>query len=75
MIRNRCLILKHRGVLCTQISDGYEPRTSLADIKDDSKSRRNQQVYSASPVKATDKCSESGIVYVPLLFVLKLFFM
>lgn len=55
-----CLILKHRGVLCGPVSEGYESRTIPGEYKDDRESRRNQQVYSASPVKTVDKCNDSG---------------
>lgn len=64
-IRNRtldcsCVTLKHRGILCGPISEGYESRTIPNDLKDDPESRRNQQVYSASPVKTVDKNNDSG---------------
>lgn len=55
-----CLILKHRGILCGPISDGYESRAITTDLKEDTENRRNQQVYSASPVKTVDKCNDSG---------------
>lgn len=55
-----CVILKHRGAFCGPISEGYESRTIPGEYKDDRESRRNQQVYSASPVKTVDKCNDSG---------------
>lgn len=55
-----CLILRHRGTLCGPVADGYESRTIPNDIKDDHDNRRNQQVYSASPVKTVDKNNDSG---------------
>lgn len=54
------MTLKHRGILCGPISEGYESRTIPNDLKDDPDSRRNQQVYSASPVKTVDKSNDSG---------------
>lgn len=55
------VILKHRVAFCGPISEGYESRTIPDDLKDDRENRRNQQVYSASPVKTVDKGNESGI--------------
>lgn len=55
-----CVILKHRGAFCGPISEGYESRTIPGEYKDERESRRNQQVYSASPVKTVDKCNDSG---------------
>lgn len=57
-----CVILKHRGAFCGPISEGYESRTIPGEheYKDDRERRRNQQVYSASPVKTVDKCNDSG---------------
>lgn len=60
LLSHRCVTLKHRGILCGPISEGYESRTIPIDLKDDSESRRNQQVYSASPVKTVDKNNDSG---------------
>lgn len=54
------MILKHRGAFCGPISEGYESRTIPGEYKEDRESRRNQQVYSASPVKTVDKCNDSG---------------
>lgn len=42
------------------MSKGYESRTIPNDLKDEHESRRNQQVYSASPVKTVDKHNDSG---------------
>lgn len=56
-----CITLRHRGILCGPISEGYESRTIPNDLKDEHESRRNQQVYSASPVKTVDKHNDSGI--------------
>lgn len=56
-----CITLRHRGILCGPISEGYESRTIPNDLKDEHESRRNQQVYSASPVKTVDKHNVSGI--------------
>lgn len=56
-----CLILKHRGTLCGPVADGYESRTIPNDLKEDHDNRRNQQVYSASPVKTVDKTNDSGM--------------
>lgn len=56
-----CLVLKHRGILCGPVADGYESRTIPNDLKDDHDNRRNQQVYSASPVKTVDKTNDSGM--------------
>lgn len=100
-----CLILNHRGVLCTPISTGYDGRTMGDDLKDgveaqhqlhqlhqqqlaqqqqhqmqshhlhhqhqqqllhhpDDRMMRNQQVYSASPVKTiVDKCNDAEEMY------------
>lgn len=56
-----CIVLKHRGILCGPVADGYESRTIPNDLKDDHDNRRNQQVYSASPVKTVDKTNDSGM--------------
>lgn len=56
-----CLILKHRGIICGPVADGYESRTIPNDLKEDHDNRRNQQVYSASPVKTVDKTNDSGM--------------
>lgn len=42
------------------MAEGYESRTLPGDYKEDHENRRNQQVYSASPVKTVDKGNESG---------------
>lgn len=68
-VTHSCLILKHRGILCGPISDGYESRTIPIDIKEDNDNRRNQ-VYSASPVKTVDKCNDSGKFSNTLFFAL-----
>ncbi|XP_016950327.1 cell adhesion molecule Dscam2 isoform X1 [Drosophila biarmipes] len=53
------LTIKHRRTLCGPIAEGYESRTLPGDYKEDHENRRNQQVYSASPVKTVDKGNES----------------
>ncbi|XP_055385270.1 cell adhesion molecule Dscam2 isoform X2 [Condylostylus longicornis] len=53
------LIIKHRRTLCGPMSEGYESRALPSDYKEDQENRRNQQVYSASPVKTVDKANES----------------
>ncbi|XP_032577970.1 Down syndrome cell adhesion molecule-like protein Dscam2 [Drosophila sechellia] len=53
------LTIKHRRTLCGPIAEGYETRTLPGDYKEDHENRRNQQVYSASPVKTVDKGNES----------------
>ncbi|KAH8340543.1 hypothetical protein KR059_000756, partial [Drosophila kikkawai] len=53
------LTIKHRRTLCGPIAEGYESRTLPGDFKEDHENRRNQQVYSASPVKTVDKGNES----------------
>jgi Down syndrome cell adhesion molecule len=55
----RFVILKYRGALCTPISQGYESRTIPIDIKEEHESRMNQQVYTASPVKMSNKDTDS----------------
>lgn len=57
----RLFILRQKGTLCGPISDGYESRVIQTDIKEDRDNRKNQQVYSASPVKTVDKANDSGI--------------
>lgn len=52
--------MRQRGILCGPISEGYESRTIPNDLKDEHEKRRNQQVYSASPVKTVDKSNDSG---------------
>lgn len=58
----RCIIIKHRGTLCGPISESYESRTIQINHKED-QDRRNQQVYSASPVKTIDKCNDAGLCF------------
>ncbi|TMW46957.1 hypothetical protein DOY81_007959 [Sarcophaga bullata] len=53
------LTIKHRRTLCGPMTEGYESRTLPGDYKEDHDNRRNQQVYSASPVKTVDKGNES----------------
>lgn len=53
------LILRHRGLMCSPISEGYETRTVPVELKDDRDNIRNQQVYTASPVKHRDKDTDS----------------
>ncbi|KAH8329742.1 hypothetical protein KR074_004183 [Drosophila pseudoananassae] len=53
------LTIKHRRTLCGPIAEGYESRALPGDYKEDHENRRNQQVYSASPVKTVDKGNES----------------
>ncbi|XP_017047144.1 Down syndrome cell adhesion molecule-like protein Dscam2 isoform X1 [Drosophila ficusphila] len=53
------LTIKHRRTLCGPIAEGYESRTLPGEYKEDHENRRNQQVYSASPVKTVDKGNES----------------
>lgn len=50
------LRFRSKGAIC---SDRYESHTITNDVKDDPHNRRNQQVYSASPVKIIDKDNES----------------
>lgn len=57
---NRMLILRHRRAFCGPSMSGYESRAIPNDIKEEHENRRNQQVYSASPVKTVDKGNESG---------------
>lgn len=57
---NSCITLKQRGIICGPVSDGYESRTIPNDLKDEHENRRNQQVYSASPVKTVDKHNDPG---------------
>lgn len=51
---------RQRGIVCGPIFDGYESRTIPNDSKDEYENRRNQQVYSTSPVKTVDKHNDSG---------------
>ncbi|XP_055715988.1 cell adhesion molecule Dscam2 isoform X2 [Phlebotomus papatasi] len=53
------LILRHRRAFCGPSMSGYESRAIPNDIKEEHENRRNQQVYSASPVKTVDKGNES----------------
>ncbi|XP_073816744.1 Down syndrome cell adhesion molecule 3 isoform X3 [Musca autumnalis] len=53
------LTIKHRRTLCGPLAEGYESRTLPGEYKEDHDNRRNQQVYSASPVKTVDKGNES----------------
>ncbi|XP_059217414.1 cell adhesion molecule Dscam2 [Stomoxys calcitrans] len=53
------LMIKHRRTLCGPLAEGYESRALPGDYKEDHDNRRNQQVYSASPVKTVDKGNES----------------
>lgn len=52
------MILRHRGLLCSPIGEGYETRAVPHDIKENH-DIRNQQVYTASPVKHRDKDTDS----------------
>jgi Down syndrome cell adhesion protein len=45
--------------VCPPSTDHYESHTIPNDIKDEHDSRRNQQVYTASPVKIIDKDNDS----------------
>ncbi|XP_017969064.1 Down syndrome cell adhesion molecule-like protein Dscam2 isoform X1 [Drosophila navojoa] len=53
------LTIKHRRTLCGPITEGYESRALPGDYKEEHENRRNQQVYSASPVKTVDKSNDS----------------
>lgn len=53
------MILRHRGLLCSPLSEGYETRAIPNDMKEDHDNLRNQQVYTASPVKHRDKNTDS----------------
>lgn len=55
----RIIILRYKGALCSTATERYESHTIANDVKDDQNSRRNQQVYSASPVKIIDKDNDS----------------
>lgn len=55
-----CLTLRHRGFWRESISGGLETSAVPTDLKDGYDSRRNQQVYSASPVKTVNKHNDSG---------------
>lgn len=57
---SRCLTLRHRGFWRESITGGLETTTVPNDLKDGYDSRRNQQVYSASPVKTVNKHNDSG---------------
>lgn len=59
-LTRRALTIKHRRTLCGPMTEGYESRALPGDYKEDHDNRRNQQVYSASPVKTVDKGNESG---------------
>ncbi|XP_034127418.1 Down syndrome cell adhesion molecule-like protein Dscam2 isoform X2 [Drosophila guanche] len=53
------LTIKHRRTLCGPMAEGYESRALPGEYKEEHENRRNQQVYSASPVKTVDKGNES----------------
>ncbi|KAM8702920.1 hypothetical protein ACLKA7_005290 [Drosophila subpalustris] len=53
------LTIKHRSTICGPLSEGYESRAIRSDYKDEHENGRDQQVYSASPVKTVDKGNES----------------
>ncbi|ALC46292.1 Dscam3, partial [Drosophila busckii] len=53
------LTIKHRRTLCGPVAAGYESRALPGDYKEEHENRRNQQVYSASPVKTVDKGNDS----------------
>ncbi|KAH8408036.1 hypothetical protein KR222_011729 [Zaprionus bogoriensis] len=53
------LIIKHRQSFCGTTAESYESRTMANDYKGNLENLRNQQVYSASPVKTADKSNES----------------
>lgn len=52
------LRFRAKGTICSD-ADRYESHTITNEVKDDPNNRRNQQVYSASPVKIIDKDNES----------------
>jgi Down syndrome cell adhesion protein len=54
----RIIVLRQRGI-CSNNSETYESHAIPSEIKDDPDNRRNQQVYSASPVKIIDKDNDS----------------
>jgi Down syndrome cell adhesion molecule len=56
--QHRFVALRYRGAFCSD-SDRYESHTIANDIKDDPNHHRNQQVYTASPVKIIDKDNDS----------------
>lgn len=58
-----CLTLRRRGFWRESISSSLETSVVPNDLKDGYDSRRNQQVYSASPVKTVNKHSDSGELY------------
>jgi Down syndrome cell adhesion molecule len=51
------IILRHKGFFCAENSELYESH-AINEVKDD-QNRRNQQVYTASPVKIIDKDNDS----------------
>lgn len=53
------MILRQRGFVCTPIGEGYETRAIPTELKDNRDNLRNQQVYTASPVKQRDKDTDS----------------
>lgn len=55
---HRVIILRYKGTLCSSEAERYESHTIANDVKDDL-DRRNQQVYTASPVKIIDKDNDS----------------
>lgn len=59
-------------MVCGPIADGYESRTIPNDLKEDHDNRRNQQVYSASPVKTVDKTNDSGKTRVSILCIYRI---
>lgn len=59
MFSHRIIILRYKGALCSTATERYESHTIANDVKDDQNSRRNQQVYTASPVKIIDKDNDS----------------
>ncbi|XP_035786671.1 Down syndrome cell adhesion molecule-like protein Dscam2 isoform X3 [Anopheles albimanus] len=63
-----CLVVvaKYRGILCfTSNADRYSTQTLSADLslKEQSENIRNQQVYSASPVKVINNKDENSEMY------------
>lgn len=55
----RFLILRYKGSVCQSSRDHYESHTIPNDAKDNQSNRRNQQVYTASPVKIIEKDNDS----------------
>lgn len=53
------IILRYKGNVCQTNTNHYESHTIPNDIKDGHENRRNQQVYTASPVKIIDKDNDS----------------